>query len=312
MIVEIIVPVFGIVLIGFLAGKTRFFSDSDIEGLAKFVFNFAVPVMLFRTMATTVLPNHIEWGFLLSYYLGAFGVYGLGMLLGKIAFSQALSEQGVFGLGAAYSNMVLLGIPLVLLSFGQAASVPLFMLISFHSGLMFFTVSALGEAGNHRGRSLSALSWNTLKGLFANPIFAGLMLGLMFNFTGWSLPGPLDRVIDTLGSAALPSAVFALGASLSVYRLAGQLPQALTMVGLKIVVHPLLVWLMATFVFDVAPLWTSVAVMMAALPVGVNVYLFAMRYRACVASSATAILLSTGLSVGTISLLLWWLNALTP
>jgi predicted permease len=309
MIVDIIVPVFGIVLIGFLAGKTRFFNDADIEGLTKFVFNFAIPVMLFETMANTTLPDQIEWGFLLSYYIGAFGVYGLAMVFGKVAFSQTLTEQGVFGLGAAYSNMVLLGVPLVLLSFGDEATVPLFLLISVHSGLMFFTVSVLGEVGRGEGKSFGALAWSALKGLIGNPIFGGLMLGTIFNLLNWTLPDAIGSVIQTLGSAALPSAVFALGASLSLYRLAGQMPQAMTMVLLKILVHPIIVWVMVTFVFEVDPLWASVAIVMAALPVGINVYLFAMRYRVVIAPSATAVLVSTGLSVATISLLLWWLQA---
>ena len=310
-ILGIIVPVFGVVLLGYLAAKFGFFTGSDIRGLTKFVFAFAVPAMLFDTLATTALPAQIEWGYLASYYLGAFSVYGLGMLLGKRAFAQSLAEQAVFGLGAAYSNMVLLGIPLVLLAFGDAASVPLFLLIAFHSGLMFFTVSAIAEVGRGRGHhAFGKLVWITLRGLAKNPIVGGLLLGLAFNLLGLEIPDLLKRIIETLGRAALPCAVFALGASLSGYRIAGQLPRALTLVGLKLLLHPLLVWLLAGFVFGVAPLWTAVAVTMAALPVGVNVYLFAQRYASCVAPVATAILLSTGLSVGTLFLLLlWWLNA---
>ncbi|MCK5488908.1 MAG: AEC family transporter, partial [Gemmatimonadetes bacterium] len=74
-------------------------------------------------------------------------------------------------------------------------------------------------------------------------------------------------------------------------------------------VQPAIVWLLATLVFDVAPLWTSVAVVMAALPTGINAYLFAERYDHGVATAATAVLLSTGLSIGTISILLYLLPA---
>lgn len=307
-IIDIIVPVFGIVLLGYAAGRSRYFNEHDVQGLSKFVFNFAIPIMLFRMLANTALPEQIEWGYLLSYYVGAFMVYGFGMLTGSLAFSQRTKEQGVFGLGAAYSNAVLLGMPLILMALGEAAALPLFLLLSFHSGLMFFTVTAIAEAARGKGQSAWKLPWITLKGLAKNPIVDGLLLGLLFNVFNLELPGALDKVVETLSGAALPGAVFALGASLSRYRIAGNLPQAMTLVGLKTVLHPVIVWLLATFVFGVDPLWTSVAVIMAAMPVGINAYLFAQRYDVCVAPVATAILLSTGLSVGTVSLLLFLLN----
>lgn len=307
-IIGIILPVFGIVLLGYVAGKSKLFKPSDIEGISKFVFNIAIPVMLFRTMANVELPDQIEWGFLLSYYIGAFAVYGFGMLTGRIAFSQNLGEQGVFGLGAAYSNLVLLGIPLVELAFKGAGALPLFMLLAFHSALMFFTVSALGELSRGKGEPFGKLVKLTFLGLIKNPIFDGLMLGLLFNLLDWTIPGPLDQIIETLGGAGVPGAVFSLGASLSLYRLSGHLSQTMTLVGLKLLIHPVLVYLLGNFVFRVDPLWTSVAVLVAALPVGVNVYLFAQRYHACIAPVATSILISTSLSVVTISVLLILLN----
>jgi predicted permease len=81
------------------------------------------------------------------------------------------------------------------------------------------------------------------------------------------------------------------------------------MVALKLIVHPLAVWALATLVFDVPPLWAKVAIVVAAMPVGVNVYLFGVRYDAGQPESATAILLSSILSVATLSAVLVWLDA---
>ena len=83
---------------------------------------------------------------------------------------------------------------------------------------------------------------------------------------------------------------------------------ALVMVALKLAVHPLAVWLLATLVFDVPPLWAKVVILLAALPVGVNVYVFATRYDAGQAESAAAILISNVLSVVTLPLVLLWLG----
>ncbi len=99
-----------------------------------------------------------------------------------------------------------------------------------------------------------------------------------------------------------------MGASLAGYRIAGALPEAAAGVGLKLILHPLLVWLLGTYVFELEPLWRDVAVVMAALPVGVNVYLFALRYETGAPPAATAILVSTLLSVGTIAAVLFLLG----
>jgi predicted permease len=308
LILDIILPVFGLVILGFGAAKARWFDEGAIRGLSLFVFNFAIPVMLFRTLARVELPETIQWGFLLSYYLGALGVFVLGMASAGLLFGRSLEAQGASGLIAAYSNTVLLGIPLILTAFGDAAAVPVFLLVAFHSLLLFPIATAVIEAGRGRGAGLRRLPLVTATGMAKNPIVVGLVAGLAFNLLDLGIPGPVDAIAETLGQAALPCATFAMGASLAQYRIAGSLAESAVLIGLKILVHPLLVWLLATRVFEVAPLWASVAVVMAALPSGVNVYLFAERYGTGIAQAATAVLLSAGIAIGTLTLLLYLLG----
>ena len=304
LILDIILPVFGLVILGFGAAKAKWFDEGAIRGLSLFVFNFAIPIMLFRTLARVELPETIEWGFLLSYFLGALTVFGLGMASAGLLFGRPLEAQGAAGLTAGYSNTVLLGIPLILTAFGDAAALPVFLLVAFHSMLLFPTATAVIEAGRGRGAGLRRLPLVTVAGMAKNPIMAGLALGLLFNLLDLGIPGPIDAIAETLGQAALPCATFAMGASLAQYRIAGSLAESAVLIGLKIFIHPLLVWLLATRVFDVEPLWATVAVVMAALPSGVNAYLFAERYGTGVAQAATAVLVSTGITIGTLSLLL--------
>ncbi len=306
---DVILPVFGLVLLGYAAVRLRWLDVHAVRGLSLFVFNFALPVMLFRTLALTQLPAEIEWAFLLSYYLAALVVFGMGMTVARRGFERPLVGQGLAGLTASYSNTVLLGIPIVLTAFGDAAALPLFLIVATHNLVLFPPATAVIEAGLGRRENLRGLLSSTLMGMVRNPIVVGLTLGLAFNLLDYRLPGPIDTVASTLGSAALPTATFALGATLARYRLAGVLREAGSLIGCKMVVQPALVWLLATRVFEVEPLWSSVAVVMAALPTGINAYLFAERYDHGVATAATAVLLSTGLSIGTLSVLLFLLAA---
>lgn len=306
-VLDIVLPVFGVLLLGLGAAWARLFDAAAIRGLSLFVFSFAIPLLLFRSMAQTELPADIPWGFLAAYYLGAFAVFGLGMLIG-LGFSRRLDEQGIFGLGAAFSNTTLLGIPLVLTTFGEVAALPLFLLIAFHSLLLLPTATVLIEASRGRGGSLRRIPLNTLKGVVRNPIIMGLVAGLAFQRTGLDIPGPLDAMAKTLGAAAAPCALFAMGGTLFQHRIAGSLAEALALVALKTLVHPLVVWGLATWVFAVEPLWAAVAVVMAALPAGLNVYLFAQRYQLTVATATTTVFLSTMLSMVSLSVLLFMLE----
>ena len=81
---------------------------------------------------------------------------------------------------------------------------------------------------------------------------------------------------------------------------------------LKLLVMPALMWLTMVKLFKVEPLWAQAGVMIAAMPVGISVYIFARRYDRCETVAATAIVLSSLLSVVTISFWAWWLNPASP
>ncbi len=293
---------------GYAATFTRVFDRAAADALASFVFYFAIPVMLFRNMATTTLPETIAWGYLGSYFLGVGLVFAIGMATARLAFGGPFERQAIIGFGSAFGNSVLLGIPLVLTSFGDEASLPLFLLIAFHSTVLFTAITVIIEAGRGGGEALRKVPLRALRGLVANPILWGMGLGIACSLLGLPLPDPVDRFATLLAGAAVPCALFSVGASLRAYRIVGALRPALVMVALKLIVQPLAVWLLAALVFDVPPLWAKVVILIAALPVGVNVYVFATRYEAGQAESAAAILISNVLSVVTLPLVLIWLG----
>ena len=309
-ILNIITPVFGVLALGYTAARQRWFDEQAERGLSLFVFNFIIPPLLLRNMAQTELPATMPWGLLFSYYLGTLGVFACGMLAG-MSFGRRLSSQGVFGFSAAFGNTVLIGVPLVLAAFGEAAALPLFLPIAVHSPLLMTLTTVIIELGRgRRGAVLHRVIFNALKGIASNPIMIGLLLGLVINVSGNKLPGPVDAVTKALSQAAMPCALFVTGAALSRHRLAGNLPQALALISIKNMLHPLLVWLLASYVFHLPPLWIKVAVLLAALPTGVNAYLFAQRYNHDIATVTSTIFLSTLLSVLSLSLLLMLLDVL--
>lgn len=303
--IAIVLPVFGIVVIGWVTVRAGLFSKTAIDGISDFVFTIAIPVLLFRTLATAGLPEIIPWGVLLSYYIGAYLIFGLGMFLAAVVFRKPLSGQGAFAGGGSLSNTVLLGIPIILAVFGDRASVPLFLVIGVHSAVLLpLLVIVLGMGQRRAGAMLGGLR-ETIVDLIGNPITIGLIGGLVYGWLAPPLPGPVDDILRMLGTAGAPVALFALGGTLARYRISGYIGEALVISTLKLGLQPLIVWLLATRVFDLDPVWASVVTLLAAMPTGVNVFIFANRYGAGTATAGTTIVMSTALGAGTVSGLIW-------
>ena len=303
-LVDIILPVFGIIAAGYGATFTPAFDEQAGAALSKFVFYFAIPVMLFHSLATKELPTAVDLGYFAAYYGGVGLTFALASLAFRLLGVADLEFRVLAGFGAVYGNTVLVGIPVILAAFGDEAGLPLFLLISFHAVILFTAITLMVE-GYARGQGdLRQVVSGALKGLLANPILMGLVLGVAFNLVGLELPSLVDRWAGLVSGAALPCALFSIGASLRAYRIAGTWHVLGVIVLLKLIVQPLAVWALATLVFGVHPLWASVAVVAAAMPTGVNAYLFAVRYGKAEAENAAAMLVSTILAVPVLSVLL--------
>lgn len=306
-ILLVMAPVFGVLALGFLTVRLRVLDADAVKGLVAFVFHVAVPLLLLRTLAQTELPTHLPWGFLLSFYGGAFGVYFLGLAAGRWGFRKGLAEQAIFGMSAGFTNTVLLGIPILLTTYGSEATLPVFFIIAFHGPLLMPITALLVRMGRGGTQSWHRQTILLAREILANPILLALLLGAVLNLAHLRLPWALDRTADLLGSTAVPAALFALGASLGGYPLRGDLAPSLVLVSLKIVLHPLLVWALGAWVFDLEGIWLQVAVGMAAMPTGINAYLFGARYDAAHEVAARTILLGTVLALATLP---WVLHAL--
>jgi malonate transporter and related proteins len=307
-VIGVILPVFVVVAAGYLAAYAGVIKAADNDGLSRFVFNIALPVLLFNSLAKVTLPAQFKWQFLVSYYLVVLIIYGLAVWLGKRWFAASAQEQGVLGMGAAYSNLVLIGLPIISAGLGDEALLPLFLLVSIHSAVLFFLSTVMVERGEHHGRSLQQIALQTGKSLARNPIIIGLVLGLLVNLLSVPIPSPLDEAVSLLSRAALPCSLFVLGASLTTYKIAGHLSEAWLVIGLKMVLQPLLVWILVFRVFEIEPLWGTVAVMAAGMPVGINAYMFAQKYQTGIAVLSTAVLLSTIFAIFSQSFWLLLLN----
>ncbi|QPC44261.1 AEC family transporter [Kaustia mangrovi] len=304
-VINTVIPVFGLIALGYLASRSGLIAQSVTGGLTAFVFTIATPALLFRTMAAVEVPAVSPWALWAAYFGGVAVAWLMGWGLVRHALGGSPLAAAGAGVASAYSNTVLLGLPLIFAVIGDRGALPLFLILSIHLPIMAFAATLQMELASQSGGLRARLVVNVLSGLVKNPIVIGLAAGVLWRLTGLSLPTAAQTLVDMLADAAVPTALFAMGLGLAGYgvRAAGRAALAITAV--KLVVHPLVVWVLAAEVFALPPVWTAVAVVFAAAPTGINSFVFSTQYRAGAAAVSGAIALGTALSIVTVSLALW-------
>ncbi|MEL6748160.1 MAG: AEC family transporter [Pseudomonadota bacterium] len=314
-VLNTIVPVFGLIALGFAAARTGIMSADAGQGVAAFVFTLAMPAFLFRTVATTDVPQLDSFG-ILTGFLGAAAL--TWVLLTIAAVSPALRrtprEAAAISMAGVFGNTVMLGIPICVAHYGERALGPLAVLVAIHAPLLWIAASVqiagarpdtpLVEDAPSTGQSRFALLRSAAVDLVRNPILIGIVAGAVWRQTGLGIPATLDTFIGLLGQAGIPGALTALGLSLARYELGGQRPTLVAIIVAKLLILPLLAYGLCTYVLSLDPLSTGVVVILSACPTGANAFLFASRYDTAVASVSSSVALGTALSAGTISVLL--------
>ena len=303
---SIVLPVFALILCGYVFARAQVLRAEGVKGIADFVFYLAIPALLFRSTASGALLGAESFDVAYVYYLGAFIVFGIALVIGRFFFALDLPKQALMAISATFSNAVLLGIPLIFTAFGQAGQGPVLLIVSLHTLVLISFATVLIEIGRGAGARSGRVIASTAIALVKNPLIIAILVGSAWGALGWRLPAPVDTFTRLLAGAAAPAALFALGATLAAFRIAGDLRDVAVIVVLKLVVHPALVWLLATQLFHLGPTETAVAVVVAALPTGANPFILAQRYDLYVRRAASSVVISTALSVLTAALLLAW------
>lgn len=312
-IAAIIVPVFGLIGLGFGAAWTRLLGEATGEALADFVFNVAIPVLIFRVVATADFSGGTPWLLWLDYYIGFTIAWMLGTLTIRRVFGRDARAGLVAGVSAAYPNALLIGIPLVITAYGNAGAAAVSLLIAVHLPIMMTASAILIErALVTDGLAAVAHPWSAARSiaraLIRNPIVLGLFAGILWRLTGVPIVGPVGITVTKLGDVASTLALFSVGMNLRRYGVSGNVRAALAVSFIKLIVMPAIVFVVVAYLIPLPAVWAKAIVLAAACPTGVNAYLVATRFSTGQALASNSITITTGLAVATVA---FWLHAVT-
>jgi len=303
-VIDVVLPVFAIILTGYLAGRRGLLGPASSEALNRFVYWLALPVLLFHALAK-VRPEEIFNAPFLAAWLGGVAAVGLGAaLMALLLLRRSTEEASLFAMAAAFGNTGYMGIPLAAAAFGPQAALPAAIATVFGSAALIAAVTVGVELGlTAHGRPFRHVAADVALALAKNPLIGASALGIAWSALGLPVWAPLDRFCGILGAAAGPCALVAIGLFLVGKPVAADPLETAAMVAFKLLVQPLVTAWLALAVFDVEPLWAAVAILQAALPTGANAFVLAQRYGVYVDRVSAATLVSTVAAVLTLSVL---------
>lgn len=300
-LLDVIMPVFLVIGFGYAAARAALFDETAVDGVMRFAQNFAVPCLLFRSIAQLDLAAAYDMGLFISFYSGAIAGFGLGYVGARRIFGRSAVDAVAIGFACMFSNSLLLGLPITERAYGAAALAGNYAIISIHSPLLYgFGITAMELARSHgMGLSKAALGRQVLRAITRQPLVLGIAAGFVVNLSGAVLPGFFWAAVDLMVRAAIPAALFGLGGVLFRYRPEGDM-RTIAMVGtIALVAHPAITYGLGRYGFGLTTDQMRSAVITGAMAPGVNAYLFSHMYGAAKRVTASAVLLATAASIGT-------------
>jgi len=150
-----------------------------------------------------------------------------------------------------------------------------------------------------RGAWLRVLA-SIVRNILTHPFILATFAGLIAAYYQYQPPAPVNTLLNTLADAAAPCALFALGISAAL-RPVTRVPVDLAyLLPMKLVLHPVLVFLAVSWIPDVPDYWVFSAVLLATLPTATNVFVIAQHYQTWEQRASSMVVISTVISVVTI------------
>ncbi|MGJ9458738.1 AEC family transporter [Oceanobacillus sp. CF4.6] len=313
---QVVIPIFAIILCGFLAGRLSLLPLNGVQSLNYFVYYFALPALLFSSLSTAPVDQITNWNFILTNLCIIISCFVLTIILFKFIFKKKFPELSMYGMITTYGNTGFLGIPLLIAAFGQEAAVPAAIVTFIYDltivtlVIVSFEIAKVMNKKHDEQEKILPLFGLIVKSVVLNPINASLLLGIIVAISQIPIPPSVYVFTEVLGPAAGPTALFALGLGLSSERNVFKnkhyyLSEFIVLLSLKLIILPLLAILFVYYIFPVEDnLWAVSVVILSALPTGAIVYVFAEKYNTLVKQVPLYTLATTVISIITISIFL--------
>ncbi len=298
-------PFFGLIFLGFFAGKIF---KAPVEGLAWlniFIIYFALPALFFQLLSKTPIEELTNWAFVLSTSFSTYTAFAIAFCIGIILTRGNVAIATIQGMIGGYANVGYMGPGLTLAVLGPEAAAPAALIFCFDVALVFTLAPLLMSFAGAERLPMGQLLLQVVRKVFLHPFILATIAGVAGAFFEVNPPQAIDTILTFLRSTAAPAALFAMGVTVALRPLKRFPVEIPGLLAVKLLIHPLIAYIMLSVIGNFDPVWVATGVLMACLPPAATIFIIAQQYDVYVQRASSAILIGTGVSVITVTLVLY-------
>lgn len=296
---NVTVPIFLIILVGGFLKRIGLLNDGFTSVADKYVFKVALPVQLFRDIATMDIRADFSWKFVAFCMIATTFMFSVCWILGRL-FLKDKSMVGAFAQAAARGSAAILGIAFVENIYGSSGMTPM-MIVSAVPLFNIYSVIIL-TVSSADGKLDGTVLRKTLRGVITNPIILGIAAGMIWSLMGLPWPAVISKSVGYIAATATPIALLVLGATFKGKEALQKIRPTFAAAFLKLVGIPALVFPVAVSMGFRGSELVAIMIMLAS-PTTVTCYIMAKNMGGDETLSASVVMTATLLS--SITLTLW-------
>lgn len=304
-VLGLVLPLFGLILLGFAIARITRRPLEELGWLNTFIIYVALPGLFIQLLSKTPIEQLTEWGYVFGSVLATYIVFALMFFWSYWRSGGDIGESTIKALAASYGNIGYMGPGLALIIFGEQAAVPVAIIVCFENIAHFTMTPLLMGLSRKDGSSALDIAAGVARKIAYNPLIIGVLIGFVLAWAQLPIPLPIERILEYLARAAAPCALFAMGVSLALRPLTRVSSDMGLIVALKLIVHPIICYVLLSWIGNFSQTWLFTAVLLAALPAATNVFVLAQQYGVWVQRATASVLLSTLASVVTLTVLIY-------
>jgi predicted permease len=307
-VLNLALPYFGLIFLGYVLGRFKNIPESGLEWMGFFIVYVALPCLFYRIVAKTPLEELAQVSFVVGTTLSTAIAFAIAFAIALLA-GRTRPEASIAGLAGGYGNIGYMGPGLALSTLGAQAAAPVALIFCFDSIFLFSLVPLLMALFGDEKIGLWPSVRLVIRRIVLHPFIVATALGVLSAALHFEPPVALDRLMQFLQNAAAPCALFVLGVTVALRPMPRLAPDVPAIIPVKLILHPLIVFFVLAWLGPFTEAWTYAAILMAALPPALNVFVLAREYDVWVREASGSVLLGTLVSVVTLTGVMWAIKA---
>ncbi|MBI5273953.1 MAG: AEC family transporter [Chlamydiales bacterium] len=263
-IITIVLPVFVVVILGWLFKTWNLIKEDAVKHYYLFVKMVAAPALLLLSLGSTTFDNIWNWRYIACLGVPVLGLFVVAVYVIRVILRKQTPMAAITALAFASSNVGYIGLPLLYGVFGRRAMIPAALAIVIQMLLLSLAIFFLDMSATEKSSVQKSFKKAVSFFLF-HPLMIAIIVGVLYSLTSFPIPAGIAKFLHVLEIAIVPLALFTIGLQIDVSSFGKRFQSSFLIWFIKLVVFPAIVlWVVNNFYLN--PMGVIVAVIVAALP----------------------------------------------